>query len=677
MIKKVKSLVTAGIICTSLFASNIVKAKKFTDYQTVESNKTWTIKFTGDVQFDDSTKAGITVTNSEGNAEKIGIEVGQDAKTVKVTAPQGGYIPGKSYILEIGTNTHSKAGKALKNKYELHFTIKGSYVVTFKDKNLEQAIRTEIHKPTGDIYKSDVENITSLEASNDGITNISGIENLNSLQQLNLSQNQITNTNALEELSNLRILNLSGNEISDISSLKNLSGLYYLDLDSNQISNISVLKNFVYLQTLLLSKNQISNIDSLQELTKLQQLSLKQNRISDISSLTALTNLNFLYLGGNQISDYTPVKGYYENLTNKDFDLLDSVDTIVTFTDKNLEKAVRAQIGKTTGDIYKKDVEKIVSLQVLDGGIRDISGIENLTNLQYLDLSRNEISVINQLKDLSKLETLLLSENQISDINALQDLTNLKQLSLDNNRISDIEPLKWLTKLEKLYLNYNRISDVDILEWLTSLKVLYLGGNQISDYSPVKRYYDNLTDKDFKLSDSTTQKDTVIFKDENLEEAVRKKIDKPTGEIYKTDVKNIVSLDASDKDITDISGIENLINLQTLDLSHNEISDISELDSLTDLETLDLSYNEISDISKLRGLSNLETLNLNNNQIGDISAIQGLDNLKSLNLSNNKISDIDPLKGLNDLQSLWLNNNRISDADKEKLEDILSNCIIH
>jgi len=215
------------------------------------------------------------------------------------------------------------------------------------------------------------------------------------------------------------------------------------------------------------------------------------------------------------------------------------------------------------------------------------------------------------------------------------------------------------------------------LEWLTNLKVLYLAQNHISDYSSVKGYYDNLTDKDFKISDSTIPKDTVIFKDENLEQAVRDKINKPTGDIYKTDVKDVVSLDASDRDIKDISGIEDLTNLQTFDLSHNQISDISVLNCLTDLETLNLSYNEINDISKLRGLSNLQTLNLNNNQISDISAIQGLNNLKALNLSNNKISDISALKGLTNLQTLWLNNNQISDDDKEALKDILSNCNIY
>lgn len=656
MIRKIKLLVICGIIFTGIFTKNMVKAASFIDDGTVDSNKIWTIKFTSEVGFDDLTKQGITVTNSKGVRENIGINLGQDSKTVTVTAPSEGYTPGENYTLVIGTNTHSKKGNTLKKEYRLHFNIKSSYVVTFS-KDLEKVVREQINKPTGNIYKSDVENIVALDASKKSITDISGIENL----------------------TNLKILDLSQNQISDISGLKYLNDLSYLRLDDNQIRDISILKTFTNLRTLWLNNNQISDISSLKGLTYLQELCLKSNRISNISGLEGLSNLKILYLAKNQILDYSPTKGYYNNLVSKDFDLLDVIDNsdIVKFKDKNLEQAVRFEIKKLVGDIYKSDVEKIVSLQAYSKGIIDISGIERLTSLQSLDLSENEISDISTLRDLTKLRTLLLSNNQISYINALQDLGNLQELSLDNNRISDISGLQYLTNLQELHLNNNRISDVSKLEWLTSLKILYLAQNHISDYTPLKRYYDNLTDKDFTMSGSNTPEDTVTFKDENLEKAIRDKIKKQSGEIYKTDVINIISLNASGKGIKDISGIENLVNLQILDLSHNQIKDISLLSDLNDLKTLNLSYNETRDISKLRGLDNLETLNLNSNEISDIGAVQALNNLKALNLSNNQISNINPLKGLTDLQTLWLNKNEISNSDKEALKDILSNCNIY
>lgn len=106
-----------------LLLSPGVKAANFTDNQTVDVNKTWTIKFTDEVGFDDLTKQSIAVTDSSGNKVNVGIQMGQDNKTITVTAPQGGYTAGESYILDIKNQVHSSKGKALKKEYKLHFNI--------------------------------------------------------------------------------------------------------------------------------------------------------------------------------------------------------------------------------------------------------------------------------------------------------------------------------------------------------------------------------------------------------------------------------------------------------------------------------------------------------------------------------------------------------------------------
>ncbi|MCH5139143.1 hypothetical protein JMF89_18445 [Clostridiaceae bacterium UIB06] len=116
-------LITSFFFVALLLVSPNVKAANFTDNQTVDTNKTWTIKFTSDVGLDDDTKQGITVTDNKGNPVSVDIKLGQDSKTVTVTAPQGGYIPGESYILNVGSKAHSKNGKALKNEYKFHFNI--------------------------------------------------------------------------------------------------------------------------------------------------------------------------------------------------------------------------------------------------------------------------------------------------------------------------------------------------------------------------------------------------------------------------------------------------------------------------------------------------------------------------------------------------------------------------
>ena len=57
-------MITFFSICL-LFSSN-VKAANYTDNQTVDANKTWIVKFSDEIKFDELTKKGITVTDSRG-----------------------------------------------------------------------------------------------------------------------------------------------------------------------------------------------------------------------------------------------------------------------------------------------------------------------------------------------------------------------------------------------------------------------------------------------------------------------------------------------------------------------------------------------------------------------------------------------------------------------------------
>ena len=113
--------------------------------------------------------------------------------------------------------------------------------------------------------------------------------------------------------------------------------------------------------------------------------------------------------------------------------------------------------------------------------------------------------------------------------------------------------------------------------------------------------------------------------------------------------------------ISNISPLAGLTKLESLELYNNNISDISPLVGLTKLKRLELYGNNISDISPLAGLDAVEGLHLANNNISDISALAGLDAVEGLNLANNNISDISPLLELDTLKELSLAGNSISD----------------
>jgi len=82
--------------------------------------------------------------------------------------------------------------------------------------------------------------------------------------------------------------------------------------------------------------------------------------------------------------------------------------------------------------------------------------------------------------------------------------------------------------------------------------------------------------------------------------------------------------------------------------------------------------NQITDVTPLAGLTNLQSLALNNNQITDVSPIAEFTNLKPLYvyLEDNQITDISPLAGLTNSVSLFLKGNPIP---SDSFEGIL-NC---
>ena len=160
----------------------------------------------------------------------------------------------------------------------------------------------------------------------------------------------------------------------------------------------------------------------------------------------------------------------------------------------------------------------------------------------------------------------------------------------------------------------------------------------------------------------------VYIPDDGLESAIRMAINKPTGEITAYDLAQIRELDANQRGITDLTGLEFATNLSSLYLLDNQVIDISALSGLINMNLLLLAENQITDLSALRDLTNLTRLFLWHNQITDISVIEELTNLTELCLLNNQISDISVLQNLDILTILCVSGNPLSEESQELLE---------
>ena len=163
------------------------------------------------------------------------------------------------------------------------------------------------------------------------------------------------------------------------------------------------------------------------------------------------------------------------------------------------------------------------------------------------------------------------------------------------------------------------------------------------------------------LASGTVGYGQVEIPDPNLRKAIETALDKEAGEaITKAEMETLTRLEAHEREVSDITGIEHAVELTELFLGGNQISDISPLQNLKKLSNVNLSWNQISDLSPLSDLS-ITWLHLGGNQISDVSALSKMISLGDLNVEGNQISDISALSNLTNLWGLHLHDNEISD----------------
>jgi C1A family cysteine protease/transcriptional regulator CtsR len=234
-----------------------------------------------------------------------------------VATPASGYHFA-NWTGDVGTIANINAASTnitMNGAYSITANFEEGEAVTFLDPNLEAVVREAISKPTGPIYASDLEGLTSLNAHERNITDITGLEHCTNLKLLGLWSNNISDIAPLANLTNLTMLGLWSNNINNIAPLGNLTNLTFLNLWNINISDIAPLANLTNLTTLSLGGNQISDITPLGNLTNLTYLDVGGNQISDIAPLGNLTNLTSLGLWSNNINDITPL-GNLTNLTS-------------------------------------------------------------------------------------------------------------------------------------------------------------------------------------------------------------------------------------------------------------------------------------------------------------------------------------------------------------------------
>lgn len=201
----------------------------------------------------------------------------------------------------------------------------------------------------------------------------------------------------------------------------------------------------------------------------------------------------------------------------------------------------------------------------------------------------------------------------------------------------------------------------------------------------------------------------ITFREELIEEAVRKELGlSKTDKITASMLENVRKLrivgkeilddedtfwgegrhvDGKDSsfgsvrgNITDLSDLAQMVNLEELALCNQKIEDISGLKELP-LKKLYLSKNMITDFSVLLNLIDLDTLCIMENPAENLSVIGECTGILRLNIQGMNLTDIDFLKNLSldylDMSNVEVENNIFEPLTEMKKLDILCMCDVN
>lgn len=266
------------------------------------------------------------------------------------------------------------------------------------------------------------------------------------------------------------------------------------------------------------------------------------------------------------------------------------------FADPRLELAVRAAMPQ---DVLAQPMSALTRLDAADLGIRRLRGIEQLSELRWLDLSRNPLVGVSELGANTKLIGLKLTQTGTSTLTGLAGLPDLEDLNLHGSRVVSIEAAAGLPSLRSLDLGLCIVKQLGPLARLTKLESLTLG-------NPAQRF------------------GRSIF-------SVPEPIDLDLAPIQQ--LHSLRQLRLFGLRIESLARLAELVHVEELIIEHCKLGDkLSALPRLPRLEVLSLANCEIDDLGKLAQLPRLRVLQLAEPKHGDLSALAGCESLEWLSL---------------------------------------------
>jgi Leucine-rich repeat (LRR) protein len=560
--------------------------------------------------------------------------------------------------------------------------------VKFENALIAQGIDTD--GLNGKVLTSSINTVIDLDISMSDISDLTGIQNFIALSSLECSLNLLTSLD-LSKNSKLSIIDCRGNNLTslDLSNLPLLTGVF---CSENFLTSLDVSKNPI-LTGVFCSKNNLISLNVKNGNNTNFQALFFDFRYNPLLSCIQVDDVAYSNANWVDTIDNTAV---YSNSCGPSY---------TTIPDSNFEKKLISLGIDTDGKNDKVLTSSIISLTTLDVSnslITDLTGIENFLNLEILNVSGNQLTLLNtaSLKKIKTLDcsnnllnfldltenpslvTLNFSNNQLSSVDLwnnplivtlkgatntlatldINGLAELKILEIDSNQLVNLDVSQNML-LSTIKCNNNLLATLDVSQ-NTALNSLHCGNNQLVKLDiTANLLLREITCENNLLTQLNLKNDKnslfTIFDFRNNPNLQCIEVDSESySNLYwsaKKDATTNYNLYCGPFTLIPDPKFEDKLIALGIDIDGKNGKTLTT--SITNLSALDLSNSIISDLSGIQDFTNLKTLNVFGNQLTILDLSKNI-LVEVLNCSNNQIASLDFTKHLK-LTDLYCNNNNL------------------
>jgi internalin A len=291
------------------------------------------------------------------------------------------------------------------------------------------------------------------------LISLEGVEKLEALEVLKIYNHDISDLKPLSKLKNIRGLELAKNNIKNASYLRNLSKLEFLNLSYNSLESTRFFSGLKGLKSLECQPCNIMSLKGMEVMKSLQVVDIDAEGITSIAPLRRLKELRSVIISVGDVVDFSPLAGKLKlerlHVEGGGGGALDVLKVLINLREIVLVNNSFTEIPNLS------DLKKINRINFSNTKIKKITGLENLSSLENLTLNFNKnLTKIEGLDGLISLRDLEFKGSAIKKMENL-NLQSLEKLDLSKTDITKMENMSGMPELFFIELYETNIKKIE------------------------------------------------------------------------------------------------------------------------------------------------------------------------------------------------------------------------